>query len=75
MDKLLLLDDQDDVRYSFKRIFASPDLDLETAASGEEGLETLFSLFSKTIPTPFLSGSFLYFSNIWLTFKKFYGVV
>ena len=41
MDKLLLIDDEDDVRYSFKRIFASPDLDLETAASGEEGLEVI----------------------------------
>jgi two-component system nitrogen regulation response regulator GlnG len=41
MDKLLLIDDEDDVRYSFKRIFESPDLDLETAASGEEGLEVI----------------------------------
>ena len=43
MDKLLLIDDEDDVRYSFKRIFESPDLDLETAASGEEGLEVIKS--------------------------------
>ena len=35
MNKLLLIDDEDDVRYSFKRIFSSPDLELETAASGE----------------------------------------
>ena len=41
MDKLLLIDDEEDVRYSFKRIFASPDLNLETAASGEEGLEVI----------------------------------
>ena len=41
MDKLLLIDDEDDVRYSFKRIFASPDLNLETAASGEEGIEVI----------------------------------
>ena len=41
MDKLLLIDDEDDVRYSFKRIFSSPDLELETAASGEEGLEVI----------------------------------
>ena len=41
MDKLLLIDDEDDVRYSFKRIFSSPDLVLETAASGEEGIEVI----------------------------------
>ncbi len=41
MNKLLLIDDEDDVRYSFKRIFSSPDLELETAASGEEGLEVI----------------------------------
>ena len=33
MDKLLLIDDENDVRYSFKRIFSSPDLILETAAT------------------------------------------
>ena len=43
MDKLLLIDDEDDVRYSFKRIFSSPDLNLETAASGEEGLKVIKS--------------------------------
>ena len=43
MDKLLLIDDEDDVRYSFKRIFSSPDLVLETAASGEEGIEVIKS--------------------------------
>ena len=32
MDKLLLIDDEDDVRYSFKRIFDSPGLELETGA-------------------------------------------
>jgi len=41
MDKLLLIDDEDDVRYSFKRIFNSPALVLETAASGEEGIEVI----------------------------------
>ena len=41
MDKLLLIDDESDVRYSFKRIFESPDLNLETAASGEKGLEVI----------------------------------
>lgn len=41
MDKLLLIDDENDVRYSFKRIFSSPDLILETAASGEEGIEVI----------------------------------
>ena len=41
MDKLLLIDDEDDVRYSFKRIFSTPDLELETAGSGEEGIEVI----------------------------------
>jgi two-component system nitrogen regulation response regulator GlnG len=39
MDKLLLIDDEADVRYSFRRIFASPDVEVITAASGEEGVE------------------------------------
>lgn len=39
MDKLLLIDDEADVRYSFTRIFDSPDIEILTAASGEEGLE------------------------------------
>lgn len=41
MDKLLLIDDEDDVRYSFKRIFSTPDLELETAGSGEEGIKVI----------------------------------
>ena len=41
MDKLLLIDDEADVRYSFQRIFDSPGLDLATAASGEEGLKLI----------------------------------
>jgi two-component system nitrogen regulation response regulator GlnG len=41
MDKLLLIDDEADVRYSFQRIFDSPSLELATAASGEEGLKLL----------------------------------
>ncbi len=40
MNKLLLIDDEEDVRYSFQRIFDSPDMELVTAASGEEGLKT-----------------------------------
>ena len=39
MSKLLLIDDEADVRYSFKRIFDAADMDIETASSGEEGLE------------------------------------
>ena len=39
MDKLLLIDDEADVRYSFRRIFGSPEIEVTTAASGEEGLE------------------------------------
>ena len=39
MSKLLLIDDEEDVRYSFQRIFASPEIEFATAASGEEGLK------------------------------------
>jgi len=38
MDKLLLIDDETDVQYSFRRIFDSPEVQLTTASSGEEGL-------------------------------------
>jgi len=41
MDKLLLIDDEADMHYSFRRIFASDDLDLTTASSGEEGLRLI----------------------------------
>jgi len=41
MSKLLLIDDEEDVRYSFQRIFDSPDIELATAASGEEGLKVM----------------------------------
>src|SRR5512140_2502730 len=41
MDKLLLIDDEADVQYSFRRIFDSPDIELTTASSGEEGLRLL----------------------------------
>jgi two-component system nitrogen regulation response regulator GlnG len=41
MDKLLLIDDEADVQYSFRRIFDSPDLELHTASSGEEGLRLI----------------------------------
>ena len=38
MDKLLLIDDEVDVQYSFRRIFESPAIEVHTASSGEEGL-------------------------------------
>ncbi len=38
MSKLLLIDDEADVQYSFQRIFDSPEIELTTASSGEEGL-------------------------------------
>ena len=38
MARLLLIDDEEDVRYSFGRIFSPAEVDLRTAASGEEGL-------------------------------------
>jgi len=41
MDKLLLIDDEVDVQYSFKRIFDSPEIELTTATSGEEGLRLI----------------------------------
>src|SRR4029434_1102176 len=41
MDKLLLIDDEADVQYSFRRIFDSPEIELTTAASGEEGLKLI----------------------------------
>ena len=41
MDKLLLIDDEADVQYSFRRIFDSPEIELTTASSGEEGLRAI----------------------------------
>src|SRR6478735_5476228 len=41
MSKLLLIDDETDVQYSFRRIFDSPEVELFTASSGEEGLQLI----------------------------------
>jgi len=41
MEKLLLIDDEADVQYSFRRIFNEPELELTTASSGEEGLKLI----------------------------------
>jgi nitrogen regulation protein NR(I) len=41
MSKLLLIDDEADLRYSFQRILDSPEIELTTAASGEEGLRII----------------------------------
>jgi two-component system nitrogen regulation response regulator GlnG len=41
MNKLLLIDDEVDVQYSFQRIFDSPEIELTTASSGEEALRLL----------------------------------
>jgi nitrogen regulation protein NR(I) len=41
MDKLLLIDDEADVQYSFRRIFQGTEVELTTASSGEEGLRLL----------------------------------
>jgi nitrogen regulation protein NR(I) len=41
MDKVLLIDDEADVQYSFQRIFDQPDIELLTANSGEEGLKII----------------------------------
>ena len=41
MDEFLVIDDEADVRYAFKRIFDMPDLEMQMASSGEEGLRLL----------------------------------
>ena len=41
MSKLLLIDDEADVQYSFQRIFDSPEIELTTSSSGEEGLRLI----------------------------------
>jgi two-component system nitrogen regulation response regulator GlnG len=39
--RLLLIDDEVDVQYSFRRIFDAPDIEIATASSGEEGLRLI----------------------------------
>jgi two-component system nitrogen regulation response regulator GlnG len=41
MSKLLLIDDDRDVHYAFQRSLESPDIELTTASSGEEGLRII----------------------------------
>src|SRR5213082_486719 len=41
MNKFLLIDDEADVQYSFRRNFDSPETELTTASSGEEGLKLI----------------------------------
>ena len=41
MDKLLLVDDEKDVQYSFRRIFDSPEIEISTADSGEDALKLI----------------------------------
>src|SRR5262245_56319519 len=41
MDRLLLIDDEEDVQYSFRRTFGRPEIELHTASSGEEALELI----------------------------------
>jgi two-component system nitrogen regulation response regulator GlnG len=41
MSKLLLIDDDRDVHYAFQRNFDSPEIELTTAPSGEEGLRII----------------------------------
>jgi DNA-binding NtrC family response regulator len=41
MDKLLLIDDEAEIQYSFRRIFDQSDIELTTANSGEEGLKLI----------------------------------
>lgn len=39
MDKILLIDDEADVRYAFRRLLNSPKIQIATAESGERGLK------------------------------------
>ena len=41
MDKVLLVDDEADVQYSFRRIFDQLNIELATANSGEEALKLI----------------------------------
>jgi len=41
VSKVLLIDDEVDVQYSFQRIFDSPEVELSAASSGEEGLRLI----------------------------------
>ena len=41
MNKLLLIDDEEDVQYSFRRIFDSAEISLTTASSGEGALKLI----------------------------------
>jgi two-component system nitrogen regulation response regulator GlnG len=41
MSKLLLIDDDQDVHYAFQRNFDSPEIEVTTASSGEEGLRII----------------------------------
>jgi len=46
MNKLLVIDDEPDVLYSFKRIFDSPEFEITSAQTGEEGVK----IFQKKRP-------------------------
>src|SRR5213082_2209203 len=41
MNKFLLIDDEADVQYSFRRNFGAPEFEVSTATSGEEGLKII----------------------------------
>src|ERR1700686_2619450 len=41
MSRLLLIDDEEDVRYSFQRIFDSPEVEFATASNDEEGVKVI----------------------------------
>jgi two-component system nitrogen regulation response regulator GlnG len=41
MYRLLLIDDEADVQYSFRRLFEGPEIEVATASSGEEGLRLI----------------------------------
>ncbi|MDW8310967.1 MAG: response regulator, partial [Verrucomicrobiales bacterium] len=44
LQRLLVIDDEPDVQYSFRRLFESPELEVATASSGEEALRLIPAL-------------------------------
>src|SRR5579863_7113394 len=56
MSKLLLIDDEADVQYSFRRIFDSPEIELTTTASGEEALKIIPKLKPDLVVMDFRMG-------------------
>ena len=60
MSKILIIDDEESVRYSFQRLFKNTDILVETAPNGAEGIEKfqqgIFDLVLLDIRLPDISG-------------------